>query len=694
MRHHSHSPVIVTVIILAAVGIAPAAEQTAALTLFDFEPGFDAGTLATDDAKAVVTGTGTLRVDAGHAAPFPSVTLKAPKGRWDLSPYLAISLDVTNRGKEKMTLCCRVDNPGADGTNHCLTEQAEISPGLTRTMTVPIFPVPWKLDQPLELVAMRGYPVHNGKIDTADVTQLVLFLDHPKQDNVFEVDNLRAGGRVEVLKTSTFLPFIDEFGQYLHKDWPGKTHSVAELTAAAKAEDEDLKAHVRPKNWNKYGGWIDGPKLKATGYFHVQKHKGKWWLVDPTGKLFWSHGIDCVRAVNTTPITNRERYFKLPDQDSPFARFYGEAGRAPLGYYKDHSPYRTYDFTRANLRRKYGEDFEQVFGDVTHRRFESWAVNTIANWSDDQIYLLKRTPYTATISFEAKRLEGSEGYWGKFYDVFDPSFEASLRQRVEQERGRTAGDPWCIGYFVHNELAWGDDTSLALAALISPASQAAKIVFVDDLKVKYETVEELNKTWGTTYESWEALLQGQKAPDKAKARPDLEEFYTKIAETYFSTIRKELKRAAPEQLYLGCRFAWVNDRAARAATKFCDVVSYNRYSYGVEDTKLPDGIDMPVIIGEFHFGALDRGLFHTGLRKTENQKDRAEKYTAYVRGALRNPYIIGTHWFQYTDQPTTGRGDGENYQIGFVDICDKPYPEIVQAARDVGNAMYEYRFGD
>ena len=676
-------------------GACAAAERTKPQTLFDFGPGFDVKIIEAKDAKAAVTEAGTLRVEAGHAAPWPSVALKAPQGRWDLSPYEYIALEVTSRSKERVIVHCRVDNPGADGTNHCVTDLIAVDPGASQTLTVRMFPVPWKLDKPLELVGLRGAPVHTGKIDTADVTQLLLFLDHPKTDCVLEIDNIRAGGRVEILDASTFLPFIDELGEYNHKDWPGKTHTVEELATQGRAEEEDLKTHARPKNWNKYGGWAEGPKLKATGFFHVQKHKGKWWLVDPTGKLFWSHGIDCVRPVNATPITDRERYFRnLPGKDSPFAQFYGEAARAPLGYYKDHTPYRTYDFTRANLLRKYGEDFEQIFADVTHRRLASWAVNTMANWSDEKIYLLRWTPYTATISFDARKLEGSEGYWGKFYDVFDPSFEANLRQRLEREKGQTAGDPWCIGYFVHNELAWGDDTSLSIATLISPADQPAKSVFVEGLKTKYETIEEFNQVWGTSHASWEALLQSRKAPDKAKAKPDLEEFYTKTAETYFSTIRRELKRAAPEQLYLGCRFAWVNDRAARAATKFCDVVSYNRYTSSVQDTKLPDGIDMPVIIGEFHFGALDRGMFHTGLRRAENQKDRAEKYAAYVRGALRNPYIIGTHWFQYLDQPTTGRGDGENYQIGFVDICDQPYPEIVQAAREIGNSMYEYRFED
>nr|MBP7053987.1 beta-agarase [Phycisphaerae bacterium] len=75
-------------------------------------------------------------------------------------------------------------------------------------------------------------------------------------------------------------------------------------------------------------------------------------------------------------------------------------------------------------------------------------------------------------------------------------------------------------------------------------------------------------------------------------------------------------------------------------------------------------------------------------------QDRADKYRSYLESALRNPCIVGTHWFQYKDQPTTGRGDGENYQIGFVDICDTPYPEIVQAARDVGYSMYERRFDE
>jgi hypothetical protein len=671
------------------------AEQAHSLVLLDFGGRFDVGSVITSDARVAPAGAGGLRIETGHKERWPGITLKAPAGKWDLSKYEYVCVDVKNVGAESVTVSCRVDNPGADGNKNCVSDNIALAGGKEGTLTVRIFPVPWKLSKPLELVGMRAAPVYSDKVDTSNVTQILVFVNGPRIDHAFEIRNLRAGGSVTVLDSETFCPFIDEFGQFAHSDWPGKTHSLDELTASIAAELEDREAHPGPADRDKYGGWTAGPKLDATGFFRVQKYQGKWWLVDPEGRLFWSHGVDCVRSENTTPISDREHYFRnLPEPGSPFAEFYGQGAWAPHGYYKDHSPYKTYDFSRANFLRKYGSNWRSKFAVITHHRLQSWGMNTIANWSDADIYLMRRTPYVCTISYNAKTLEGSEGYWGKFYDVFDPSFHDELRNRLASEERKANNDPWCIGYFVHNELAWGDEVSLAVATLISPAEQPAKKVFLEDLKAKYGTIDKLNAAWGTGHATWDALLQSRQAPDKEKAKADLTAFYTRTAETYFQTIRDELRKAAPNQLYLGCRFAWVNDRAARAAAKFCDVVGYNRYSYSVEDHRLPDEIDKPTIIGEFHFGALDRGMFHTGLKKTANQQDRADKYKSYVQGALRNPYIVGTHWFQYKDQATTGRGDGENYQIGFLDICDKPYPEIVAASRKVGYNMYQYRLAE
>jgi hypothetical protein len=184
------------------------------------------------------------------------------------------------------------------------------------------------------------------------------------------------------------------------------------------------------------------------------------------------------------------------------------------------------------------------------------------------------------------------------------------------------------------------------------------------------------------------------APDAGRASADLEAFYTRVAETYFKGVRDAIRAEAPHQLYLGCRFAWVNARAAAAAARFCDVVSYNLYQRSVADFAFNGGADVPLIIGEFHFGALDRGLFHTGLVPVGNQADRAAAYRQYVEGALRHPQLVGCHWFQYQDEPTTGRVyDEENYQIGFVSIADTPYPETIKVSREMGEKMYGLRTG-
>ena len=98
--------------------------------------------------------------------------------------------------------------------------------------------------------------------------------------------------------------------------------------------------------------------------------------------------------------------------------------------------------------------------------------------------------------------------------------------------------------------------------------------------------------------------------------------------------------------------------------------------------------------GRVHFGALDRGMFHTGLVPVANQEARAKAYHDYVLGAVKHPQFVGTHWFQWKDEPTTGRiHDEENYQIGFLDVADTPYRETIDASRTLAAEMYQARLG-
>ena len=146
---------------------------------------------------------------------------------------------------------------------------------------------------------------------------------------------------------------------------------------------------------------------------------------------------------------------------------------------------------------------------------------------------------------------------------------------------------------------------------------------------------------------------------------------------------------APERLYLGCRFHNSYPAALRATAKYCDVVSFNCYRDLPETHRSPaDAVDKPTIIGEFHFGSLDRGSLHAGLVPCCDMKDRIEHYKAYVRAALKDRNLVGVHWFFWSDMPLTGWMDGEDFMTGVLTVTDTPYPEMVEATRELARELY------
>ncbi|MBN1443600.1 MAG: hypothetical protein JXA90_12895, partial [Planctomycetes bacterium] len=298
-------------ILILILACAPLAAEEA-LDLFRFSAGFDLAAVQTQDAKASIAGSGgesRLRVETGVESPWPGITLKAPEGSWDLSRRAFLSLEVANRGEASATIYCRVDNPGADGRKNCVTGSAALDAGRSGSILIQIQPrIPGA--EKLQFIGMRGNPPVTSALDPASVTQLVIFAGPARAAHVFEISSIRAGGErgpaPESVSAETFFPMIDELGQYIHKEWPGKNRSVEDLKAAREAEEKELAARPGPPDRSRYGGWAKGPQLEATGFFRAEKLGGKWWLVDPDGRLFWSHGIDCVRSSNATPITDRE----------------------------------------------------------------------------------------------------------------------------------------------------------------------------------------------------------------------------------------------------------------------------------------------------------------------------------------------------------------------------------------------------
>ncbi|MGW8178800.1 MAG: hypothetical protein ACWGQW_08560 [bacterium] len=677
-------------------------DSNVSLLLFDFETPLKEGRIEAVEVNArqtVSEQNGVLKILSSPGKKIQGVILKPEGNHWNLSPYEYLEVSILNRGKNHLDLVCQVENPERGAFNNFNAREVTIQPGATRRLRVTFIRIS---PTGTTMFGMKGFPgrlVQRNGLRPEIVSQLRLTIGNSDVTHDFEVDEVIAGGSYSYpdwmfRKEDEYFPCVDKYGQFVHADWPQKTQCDEDLQAEVERERKDLKKNVGPVGWNEYGGWKNGPHFEEKAAFYTKKYEDKWWLVDPAGHLFWLHGINCVRFNNgATPISDREHWYEgLPGENGALSQFLEKGQSARRGYYAGRS-FRTFDFSRANLFRKYGTDWESICSDLAHTRLRSWGFNTIGNWSEERIYSKAKTPYVTNIAFRRKTLEGGPN----FPDPFDPGFKSNLMERLTKEQGKTAEDPWCIGYFVDNELRWMTDISLACYTLQSPASQPAKKFFIEDLKDRYPSIGHLNRAWGTRHSSWTELGGSMTLPDSdGGCREDLLDFSEKVADTYFRKVSEAIRAITPNRLYLGCRFGQfaATGIAVAAAARYCDVVSFNLYkpfNRSASSISLPESVDKPIVVGEFHFGALDRGPLSTGLAPVENQVERAASHRRYVKQALRNPCVIGTNWFQYSDQATTGRADGENYQIGFLDICDTPYEETVSAAREVGSEMYSYR---
>ena len=618
---------------------------------------------------------------------WPAVHFNAGKAYdiTDWRPYGAFVFDVYNPEDKPLWLGVRVDDaPAADGSTHLrqtgvdIPARKQVTVALAIKQKVAFMNGGPPGDEPADLRADLG----GGELDLGHVATFQFFLGQPKAAHKVYIDNVR------LYPAKSLDGIVDRYGQYTGAEYPGKVHSDADLTARRDQEAAALRRAPRPKDRDKWGGWPQGPKLRATGWFRTEKVGGKWWLVTPDGTLFWSVGLDCVGPDNGGPTKERENLFTwLPEKGDPLYEFGGK-DKGWMNWWP------------ANLYRKYGPKWQKPWLDMTRERMAAWGFNTVANWSWDESYRQLKVPFCAPIHYGAP---GFSGMWNWVSDPYEPGWATAVEAAVKGVTDKWRDNPYCIGYFVDNEIAWGgwgegDRYALVTCVLGLKGDHKAKLAFAELLKAKYKDIAALNAAWKTNVESWEKLAAEPvtlpSGPPQGVYRADLAMLLTDFATKYFSTVHELMRKYAPNQLYLGSRFASAPDEVAFVAKDYCDVVTYNIYSRApglIQRGAQAGKLDKPVLVGEFHFGALDRGMFHTGLGPVASQEGRGVQYAEYVKAALDQPWCVGTHWFTYGDEALTGRSDGENYNIGFVNTTDTTYPELVAHATKVNMTIYERR---
>ena len=429
---------------------------------------------------------------------------------------------------------------------------------------------------------------------------------------------------------------------------------------------------------------------QGTGHFRTEQIRGTWWLITPDGNAFFSAGVNHV------------------DPAGDFAPALGT------------SPYHD------NIIARYGS--EEAWADATAARLEALGFTTIGAFSNTALFA-ERIPYTTLLSFaqQAPAIDNvPAGLTGlRVRDYFAPAFASGAASVADGARA-CAGDPYCVGVFSDNELGWGPGLAQTLpeldAYLALPAGAPGKVALQALLESRYEgDLGAFNRVWSLPLTSFDDLQQlSSLAPNTAdvpERAADRDAFLQAVAARYYQVVHDAVRAVSPDLLILGSRLLAYSVPPAVVAggAPYVDVVSANYYEIAAEILGVAEqqartagyiftgsvfgDLDAiyaiarkPLLVSEFGYRAADSGLPNTYpplFPVLATQADRADAYARYLQNLLARPYVVGAHWFEYADEPSTGRFDGENDNWGIVDIHDDEYTALATRMQEVNGGIYQ-----
>jgi hypothetical protein len=481
-------------------------------------------------------------------------------------------------------------------------------------------------------------------------------------------------------------PLLDELGQSTIHQWPDKTKTINEMSARLQKQLKEAPSQKWPDTFTRWGGQTKNKLTKGSGFFKTHHDSKRWWLVDPDGYAFWSAGLDCVMVDTAAAYTQLESALTfLPSKEGDYADIFNKSEWANQTLI---------NYLAANFIRTFGpEGWRKKWAEIALSELRRMRLNTVGNWSEWKFASEVRFPYVRPMEFKPAHIKL---IYRDFPDVFHPEFALDTAEYALTLK-ETVNDPALIGYFMMNEPQWGFSKELPSVGMMfnTPDCETRKALS-QFLKDQYKTDQALSNSWGlqTTFDAissgiWESSFS-------EAALRDMESFSSVMADKYFTTLSEACRKVDPNHLNLGIRYAGVPPEWVAKGMKAFDVFSINSYTDKVPKDiteKINKMLGLPTIIGEWHFGALDVGLPFSGIGHLKNQSDRAKAYRIYFEDAAANPNCVGVHWFTLYDESALGREDGEAYNIGFLDVCNRPYSELSQASIQSHERMYDLTNG-
>lgn len=414
---------------------------------------------------------------------------------------------------------------------------------------------------------------------------------------------------------------------------------------------------------DQYGGVLS-IQGEATGWFHVEEIDGRWYFITPEGHGMVSLGV--THAVETM------------DRDE-------------LGLFES----------------RY-EKSEPKLAEFFIEQFKSWGFNSSGYGAMPTFE--QRIPFPAVIWTEGPRSFSLGPNNGSFSDVYDPAVQERLRQLVRRRAARYVNNRYCLGYMFIDLPIWHLSVETRETAPnyvdfmrdLGPEG-AGKKAYVEFLREKYgDDIAAVNAAYGIEAESFDSLLQGNPldgAEKNAAITTDDEEFLNRIADTYYTVVTTELRKADPNHLILGDKFMAEADRThdsiLRTAAKYVDAMSFQPMGTAVMHKDYWNHVNeltgKPIVLADTDTTARELSPQKDQADTSEYETKTGENTYAYYTNTMESPAVIGIHRCTVRDleiwKPRTWRA-------GLLKADDTPYPIMSDYARKTSMAIYTMAYGE
>jgi hypothetical protein len=414
--------------------------------------------------------------------------------------------------------------------------------------------------------------------------------------------------------------------------------------------------------------------LPGSRYTRVEQHGGAWWLIDSTGKPFFSLGTVPMSLGSPTADFRQERQTLEAMRSLGLDSIAGGSSISRWSAFND-------------ALVKEGVQPLHQFRNIEMK---------VGDGYDTLVDAAGRNPGASQAQAAA-----TGGFNHAFADPFDPRWEADVRKQVRDIAGRVRNKTYYAGWFAANERQHRDIHRY----VYSPNCAAA---FRAWLERKYGgSIDSLNKMWNEEqrYSSFEEIFEKKPDPEirYGPMYEDFRAFSREIIRKANETMIRVIRQEDPGRLIISNRFM-VGEQGdvfenLDLYADF-DIIAVNIYPRNLvaglnrDEREFLETVHRrtgkPVIIGEWSVPALDSGLYDN-LQKLDwsypqtvgTQSERAAQAARILADLYNLPFIVGAHWFTWKDIDSSARQANR----GLFKANGEPWTELQDAMRRLTSAI-------